>query len=80
MEIKILESTCCGGGLPLKDLVKNAVNELGISAEIIEITDFQEVMQYGVMSFPAIIADGKVIVKGNTPSQRKLVELISKEV
>ena len=59
MKIKILGSGCPN----CKKLEKNtreAVNELGIEAEIEKVTEIQEIMSYGVMSTPALVVYGEI--------------------
>ena len=43
---------------------ETAIKELGIEAEIEKISDIKEIMNFGVMSTPAIAIDGKVISAG----------------
>lgn len=80
MKIKILESTCCGSGSSLERKVNGVVSELGISADVESINDFAEAIKYGVMTFPTIIVNNKIIAKGSIPSHEKLAELIKEEV
>lgn len=63
MKIEIL-----GAGCPkcksLEKSVRQAVNELGIQAEIKKIEDITEIMNYGVMATPALVVDGEVKSSG----------------
>jgi len=77
MEIKVL-----GPGCPkcksLEKAVFNAVAELDIAADITKVEDIVEIMNYGVMSTPALVIDGKVVVKGRVPSVEEIKSLIAK--
>ena len=77
MDIKIL-----GPGCPnCKTLVKmtsDAVTELGLDANISKVEDIMEIMGYGVASTPALVVDGKVVLKGRLPSSKEIKEILSK--
>jgi small redox-active disulfide protein 2 len=72
MRIEILGSGCarCHG---LEDSVRKALATLGKDAEVVDVTDMQQIMAYGVMSMPALVIDGKVMSAGRvlTPEEAK---------
>ena len=47
--------------------VREACDQLRISAEISHITDLKEIAKLGVMLTPALIIDGKIISSGKVP-------------
>lgn len=53
--------------------VKDAVAEAGIDAEIVKVTDFQEMAMAGVFSTPAVVIDGAVKVVGKSPSKQEVL-------
>ena len=63
MKIKVLGSGCskCEA---LLAVTKEAVQHLGIDAEIEYVTDFAQIARYGVMSTPALVVDEKVVSAG----------------
>lgn len=63
MEIKVL-GTGCANCKALYATVEKVVNELGIQAEIIKEEDLMKIMEYNVMTLPALVIDGKVVAKG----------------
>lgn len=63
MEIKVL-GTGCANCKALYATVKKVVNELGIQAEIIKEEDLMKIMEYNVMTLPALVINGKVVAKG----------------
>jgi small redox-active disulfide protein 2 len=65
--IKIL-GTGCPSCLSAEKIVEEVVNELKIDAKIEKVTDIMEIMVYDVMTTPAIVVDGKVMIKGKVPS------------
>lgn len=76
MEIKIL-GTGCQKCKTLEKLTRDVVKEAGIQANISKVDDFIEIMSYGVISTPALVVDGKLIVKGRIPSSSELKSLLS---
>lgn len=63
MEIKVL-GTGCANCKALYATVEKVVNELGIQAEIIKEEDLMKIMEYNVMTLPALVINGKVVAKG----------------
>lgn len=63
MEIKVL-GTGCANCKALYATVEKVVNELGIQAEIIKEEDMMKIMEYNVMTLPALVINGKVVAKG----------------
>lgn len=58
--------------------VKAAVNNLGMSIEVEYITDMAKVMEYGVMSMPAIVVNEKVAVMGKVLKVAEVEVLLKK--
>ena len=65
MNIKVLGGGCCKCE-NLLEAVKEAVAEKGIAAEIEYITDMAKIMEYGIMSTPALM-----LMYGKEASNRK---------
>jgi small redox-active disulfide protein 2 len=63
MEIKVL-GTGCAGCKALYANVEEAVKELGLDAEIVKEEDLIKIMEFNVMTLPALVIDGKVVAKG----------------
>ena len=64
--IKIL-GTGCAKCTSAEKIASEVIHELNIDAQIIKVTDIQEIMKYDVMSTPAIVIDEKVVIKGKVP-------------
>lgn len=67
MIIKVLGSGCASCK-KLEENTKKAVEELGIDATIEKVTDFKDIMAYGVMKTPALVVDENVKIMGRVPS------------
>ena len=77
MKIQIL-GTGCTKCNQLMSLTQKAVQEMGVDAEIIKVSDINEIIAFGIMTIPALVIDGKVILRGNVPSLSELKEIIKK--
>ena len=77
MIIKILGAGCANCH-KLEDLAKAAVDQLGIDAEVVEVTDMKDIMSYGVMSTPALVIDEELKLAGRVPSLDQVVGLIAR--
>lgn len=63
MGIKVL-GTGCANCRALYSAVEQVVNELGLKADLVKEEDLMKIMEYNVMSLPALVVDGKVVAKG----------------
>ena len=75
MKIEIL-GTGCPKCKKLTEQVEEAVKEIGISAEIVKVTDIQDIINYGVMMTPALVIDGEVKSVGSVPSPEEIIKLL----
>ncbi|TGC10652.1 thioredoxin family protein [Methanolobus halotolerans] len=76
MKIEILGSGCAKCK-KTKEIVEQAVAELGIDAEVVKVEDMDAALEYGVMITPAVVVDGDVKVAGKVPTLDKVKEWIS---
>lgn len=77
MDIKVL-GTGCPKCKALEKATKDAVSEAGINATVTKVEDIVEIMNYGVMVTPALVINGKVVMKGRVPSVAEIKSLITK--
>jgi small redox-active disulfide protein 2 len=77
MKLEILGSGCANCQ-KLMAVAEAAVRDLGVEdAELVKVEDFPTIMAYGVMSMPALVIDGKVVMSGKVPSQAEVGSLIT---
>ena len=83
---KAVNGICCikvlGAGCPSchqqYENAKEAVRNLGLSVEVEYITDMEKVMEYGVMSMPALVVNEKVVSMGQVLKAAAVVNLFKK--
>ncbi|MCB9016214.1 MAG: TM0996/MTH895 family glutaredoxin-like protein [Lentimicrobiaceae bacterium] len=75
MEIKVLGPGCqkCKA---LEKATREVVEENKIDATVTKVDDIMEIMKFGVMTTPALVVDGKVVVKGRVPSNDEIAKFI----
>ncbi len=72
MLIKILGSGCAKC-TRLEQLTREAVAELGLTADFEHVRDMEQIMAYPVMTTPALVVDEQVKVAGRIPSKDELL-------
>lgn len=79
------EESCCCHGVKAKDVrvlgpgcakcistfkvVEKVIKERGLDITLTEVTDIEQMMSYNIMQTPAVVVDGKVVIKGHVPSE-----------
>lgn len=79
-QVKVLGAGCCHelneNGHELNENAQAAIAELGLEAELEYITDMDRVMDYGAMSLPALVVDGKVVSAGMVLTPAEVMEYL----
>jgi small redox-active disulfide protein 2 len=77
MKIKVL-----GPGCPkcqqTEKVVKEAVAESGVTADVEKITDLMKIAGYGVFGTPAVVIDDEVKSVGKVPSKKDVLSWLKK--
>jgi small redox-active disulfide protein 2 len=71
MEIKVL-GTGCKKCKATKEAIRQVVDELGLDAQVDEVTEMSEIMKYNVLTTPGVVIDGKVVSKGKVPDKKEI--------
>ncbi len=75
MEIKIL-GTGCSKCKTTYTVIEKVINENNITATLTKVEDIMEIMNYNILSTPAVVVDGEVKIKGYVPSEKEIKELL----
>ena len=78
MEIKVLGSGCCRCKRTF-DIVKQAIEEDNIEANIEYVTDIAKILDYNIMSMPAIVIDDKVVLNGQVPTAAQVRQILQEQ-
>lgn len=75
-----MKITILGGGCSdckrLEANAKKACEELGIAAEFTKVTEYEDMMAYGIMSTPALVIGEEVVVEGRVPEVSEIKKLL----
>ena len=62
MIIKILGAGC-SSCTQLEKNTKEVLKQLGLDAQVVKVSDIQDILSYSIMSFPALVIDEKIVIK-----------------
>ena len=79
MEIKVL-GPGCKNCVTLDKIAHEVIAEMGISATFEKVEDYAAIASFGVMSTPALVVNGKVVLSGRVPTPRHIKEMIEAEI
>jgi len=79
MKIQVL-GTGCAKCKSLEKAVREVVAQNDIDAEVTKVEDIMEIMKFNVMTTPALVVDGKVVVKGRVPSNDELKQILTNKI
>jgi len=71
MEVKILGSGCANCK-KLEALVKEVAVEKDLEATFQKVTDYKDIMSYGIMHTPGLVVNGKLLSAGRIPSKQEI--------
>ena len=68
IEIKVL-GPGCANCKRLEQIARKAIDKLAVEANLVKVTDYQQIVDLGVMSTPGLIVNDKVVSSGRIPSE-----------
>jgi small redox-active disulfide protein 2 len=77
MDIKVL-GPGCRNCVTLEARTREALDQLGLDAEVEKVTDPAAIVGYGVLSTPGLVVDGELVLAGKVPSVRQLTGLLAR--
>lgn len=76
MRIKILGSGCANCKR-LEANTQQALQQLGVTAEVMKVTDFKEISLYNIMRTPGLVVNERVVVSGRVPNVEEIKTLLT---
>lgn len=71
MDIKVL-GPGCSKCRQAEKIVKKAVAEAGVDAQVEKVTDMMKIAGYGVFGTPSVVVDGEVKCVGKVPTEEEV--------
>lgn len=75
MEIKVLGAGCSKCKATYAAIEK-VVKENGLDVSLAKVEDIMELLNYNIMTTPAVVVDGAVRIKGYVPSESEIRKLL----
>ncbi len=75
MEIKGLGSGCAKCKTTY-EMIEKIVKENQLDATLSKVEDIVELLNYGIMTTPAIVVDGEVKLKGHVPTESEIKKIL----
>ena len=74
--IKIL-GTGCAKCKQTEVVIRETLSDMGLEANIEKVEDIQKIMEYDIMSTPAVVLDGAVKITGKVPSKEEVRAMLA---
>jgi small redox-active disulfide protein 2 len=76
VEIKVL-GPGCANCKRLEQIAHKVVDTLAADAVIEKVTDYQQIVELGVMATPGLIVNGEVVSSGRIPSEAEVTQWVT---
>jgi small redox-active disulfide protein 2 len=76
LTIKVL-GPGCANCQKVEVVTRKAVNEMGMEAEMIKVTDNTEIMEYPIISTPGLVINEKLVCAGRIPTQAEVTSWLA---
>jgi small redox-active disulfide protein 2 len=67
LTIKVLGSGCANCKR-VEQIARKVVNEMSLEAEVIKVTNYNDIMAYNVLSTPGLVVNEKLVCSGRIPT------------
>jgi small redox-active disulfide protein 2 len=75
MRIEVFGTGCPKCNM-LEANVRKVLKELGVKAEVVKVTSIDEMVERGLMTVPAMVIDGELVVAGRVPPTAEIRDLV----
>jgi len=71
LTIKVLGSGCANCK-KLEAVTHQVIDQLGVQANVIKVTEYPDIMAYNIMSTPGLVINEKVVSTGRIPTSAEI--------
>lgn len=72
LSIKVL-GPGCANCRRLESMVHKVVSELGAEAKIVKVTEYPQIIEYGIMATPGLVVNEQLVSSGRVPMEAEIV-------
>lgn len=76
LTIKVLGSGCANCKR-VEQIAHKVVTEMGIEAEVIKVTDYNDIASYNILSTPGLVINEKVVSSGRIPTPAEVTTWVA---
>lgn len=76
LTIKILGSGCANCKR-VEQIAHKVVSEMGIQADVLKVTDYNDIMAYNVLSTPGLVINDKLVSSGRIPTPAEVTTWVA---
>lgn len=76
LSVKVLGAGCTNCN-KLYETVKKAADSLGADIQLEKVTDYPEMMKYGLLQSPGLVINEKLVLSGKVPSVAEMTSMLT---
>ncbi|CAG0956140.1 hypothetical protein ANRL2_00485 [Anaerolineae bacterium] len=76
LTIKVLGSGCANCKR-VDQIARKVITDLGIEAEVVKVTDYNDIMTYNVLSTPGLVINEKLVSTGRIPTPAEVTTWVA---
>lgn len=77
LTIKVL-GPGCSNCVKVENVARKAVTTLGVEATIEKVTDYEQIMQYPILSTPGLVINEQLVSAGRIPAEAEVLNYLRK--
>ncbi len=74
--IKVLGAGCANCKR-LEQIARKAVQNMAVDADVVKVTDYQEILNYDVLKTPGLVINEKVVSTGRIPTEAEMITFLA---
>ncbi|MBE0684317.1 MAG: TM0996/MTH895 family glutaredoxin-like protein [Anaerolineales bacterium] len=76
LTIKVLGSGCANCKR-VEQIARKVITDMGIEAEVVKVTDYNDIMTYNVLSTPGLVINEKLVSTGRIPTPAEVTTWVA---